>query len=846
MKSLGFKSTEFSKSWCQMLVTLLALTVGSASLADEVLSSDESSAAVSTASSVTTTTPSNQGGIQATTEPLTIPRYDDVDISIDGVLDEAIWREVPAYDNMTVIEPDTLQPGRFKTESRFFYTDKGLYVGTLNQQPLHSLLERLSIRDQVVTRDGIELTIDPSGEGLYGYWFGVNLGGTLNDGRVLPERQISKEWDGPWYGDAAATEDGWSAEMFLPWSMMAMPDGGDERIMSMFVARKVAYLDEIWSWPALPPTGSRFMSALQPFRFSGVNPRRQFSAYPFTSAVYDSIDGNTDYRVGADIFWRPSSNLQLTIGINPDFGTVESDDVVVNLTAFESFFPEKRLFFLEGSEIFITSPRSSVAARSTGSSARRTASNFNPEPTTLVNTRRIGGAARRPDIPAGVSVAGVELSKPTELSSAAKVTGQWGAFRYGVMAAFEDDSTFRGTLANGDLIRLTQQGRDFGVARLLYEDTSNGRKSIGWLSTLVRHPAQDAVVHAMDGHYLSPTSKLKLDGQLMFSDVENVQGAGGFINMLYIPKSGTTHSLGLDYFDKDLNVDDLGFIRRNDTINFVYSYNYSTSDLDHLRNRTNTMFLSQEYNIDGMVTRSGLFWRTSWTFHNLSQIRTEFDYFPARWDDRNSRGNGTFRIPVRLVSEVSYGSDTSKRVSISAAIGRRQEDSGGWRTTGKAGITFKPNHRFSFDLDVNYARRDDWLIHQGGRNFTTFDATDWKPNLAIGVFFTARQQLRLTLQWAGIRADERSVLVVPDRPGPLLEVSKDPSEPADDFTISRVTAQIRYRWEIAPLSDLFVVYTRGGNLPNRIDDEFYDLFHDSLVLPVLDFFVVKLRYRFGN
>lgn len=843
---------------------LTALMIASASLADEigsivfgsvaaqvseVSSPDESPAVVSKALSLTTAL-ADQGGIQATPESLQVARYDEVDISIDGILDEAIWQEVQAYDNMTVIEPDTLEPGRFRTESRFLYTDKGLYVGILNQQPLDSLLERLSIRDQVVTRDGIELTIDPTGEGLYGYWFGVNLGGTLSDGQVLPERQISKEWDGPWYGDAAETEDGWSAEMFLPWSMMAMPDGGDERTMSMFVSRKVAHLDENWSWPALPRTGSRFMSALQPFSFKGVNPKRQFSTYPYTSAVYDKIASDTDYRVGADLFWRPSSNLQLTLGINPDFGTVESDDVVVNLTAFESFFPEKRLFFLEGSEIFITSPRSSVAAQTTGSSARRTSSNFSPEPTTLVNTRRIGGAAIRPVIPAGVSVPGVELSKPTELAGAAKVTGQLGAFRYGMMVAFEEDSTFRGTLGNGDPIRLTQDGRDFGVARLLYENTSNGRRSVGWLSTLVSHPDQDAVVHAMDGHYLSPTSRWKLDGQLMFSDVEDVEGKGGFVNILYIPKYGTVHSLGLDYFDEDLNVDDLGFIRRNDTINFVYAYNHSTSNLtyfsNYLRNRTNTMFLSQEYNIDGLVTRSGLFWRTSWAFHNLSQFRTEFDYFPARWDDRNSRGNGTFRIPVRLVTEISYGTDTSKAVSISAAIGRRQEDSGGWRTTGKAGLTFKPNHRFSFDLDVNYARRDDWLIYQDGRNFTTFDATDWQPNLAMGIFFTARQQLRLTLQWAGIRADERSFFVVPDKPGYLVEVSKDPSEPTDDFTISRVTAQIRYRWEIAPLSDLFVVYTRGGNLPNRIDDDFGDLYRDSLANPVLDFFVVKLRYRFGN
>jgi hypothetical protein len=67
-----------------------------------------------------------------------------------------------------------------------------------------------------------------------------------------------------------------------------------------------------------------------------------------------------------------------------------------------------------------------------------------------------------------------------------------------------------------------------------------------------------------------------------------------------------------------------------------------------------------------------------------------------------------------------------------------------------------------------------------------------------------------------------------------------------DFTLSRLTTQLRYRWEIGPLSDLFLVYTRGSNLPNRVDDVFSDLFDDALNTPIVDVFVVKLRYRFGN
>jgi hypothetical protein len=116
----------------------------------------------------------------------------------------------------------------------------------------------------------------------------------------------------------------------------------------------------------------------------------------------------------------------------------------------------------------------------------------------------------------------------------------------------------------------------------------------------------------------------------------------------------------------------------------------------------------------------------------------------------------------------------------------------------------------------------------------------------MDLFFTARQQLRWTLQWAGIDADEYKFYQVPAADGDLIEMNKGSGEPSDDFTISRLTTQLRYRWEIAPLSDLFVVYTRGGNLPSRSDDGFGDLFHDALTDPIIDLFVIKLRYRFGN
>ncbi|HUE75854.1 MAG TPA: DUF5916 domain-containing protein, partial [Chloroflexota bacterium] len=759
-----------------------------------------------------------------------------------------IWQLVPAYDEMTVVEPDTMARPAYRTFARYFYTDEGLYIGVKLEQPPETLIARLSGRDAFINRDSFGITLDTSGEGLYGYWFTVNLGGSVLDGKVAPERQYTNEWDGPWDRATAELEDGWSLEMFLPWSMMAMPRTERTRKIGFWANRKVAHLDERWSTPALPFTSARFMSALGTMTFEDVHPRTQLALFPYTSYTWDEAEEEDEYRGGLDIFWRPSSNFQVTATLNPDFGVVESDDVVVNLTAFETFFPEKRLFFVEGNEVFETTPRShpGQSSNSPSGGARPTVSTFTPTPTTLLNTRRMGGTPRL-DVPDDVEVAGEELGKPVELAGAAKITGQSGGLRYGFLTAFEDDIRRHGTEATGQPVRVEQEGNDYGVARLLYETSGTGRRSIGYLGTLAAKPDDNAVVHGIDTHLLSANGKLAWDTQLVKSNVNDESGYATYMDFTYTPNREWRHFLQLDWSDDTLDVSDLGFLRRNDALGAIYGVNYSTTqNLERLRNRRWQTILSYEQNGDAQMVRGGLFIRHYWTFQDLTELRTEVDWFPAYYDDRNSFGNGTFKTENRWVAEIGIGTDTSKPFAVSALAGVRQEVLGDWTTRASAGFTFTPNERFSFDLDAEYLRRDGWLLYQSGRDFTTFASSDWQPRLAIDFFISAHQHLRLSMQWAGIRADEQRFWRVPLDDGELTEVAKGPGDSTDDFTISRLTTQLRYRWEIGPLSDLFVVLTRGSNLDNRVDDEFGDLFHDALISPVVNLFVVKLRYRFGR
>ncbi|MFT4799575.1 MAG: hypothetical protein ACI9W1_003014 [Candidatus Azotimanducaceae bacterium] len=759
----------------------------------------------------------------------------DISVKIDGNLDEPIWSDRQKRGNMVVIEPDTLADPVNETETYFFYTDNGLYVGVVSHQDPDTLLARLSSRDKFIRRDGISFTLDPSGEGLYGYWFSVNLGGTLQDGTVIPERQFSNQWDGAWYGASAETDTGWTAEMFIPWSIMTMPDiDTSTRKMGYYLSRSVAELGERWSHPGLPRTRSTFMSALQPIEFENVTPKKQLTFYPYASSAYNRNAANSPdaYKSGFDIFWRPLSNLQLTATVNPDFGNVESDRVDVNLSSFESFFSEKRAFFLEGQEIFNTSPR---ARQQMGGGT----------PTSLIYTRRIGSSPRDTGI-ADLELPLVVKNQPSELYGAAKITGQNGNWRYGLLAAFEEDTKLDG-LINGTPFQATQDGRDYAAGRFLYEDTSTGaRRSVGWLTTHAAHPQYDATVHGLDTHYLSRNGKWQADAQLIASDVDDVTGQGGFVDISYTPKRGRKHSLAFDYFDDKVDINDFGFFRRNDIKGGRYKYGRTDSNIPGLQERRTNLRIVEEYNRDGQRTRSGIFANQDRVFDSNNSVFYELNYFPKRWEDRNSEGNGDYRVEGRWQTGAFFETDESRPLSVGIGAFYTGEHIGGRTLEYSVETAWRPNDRFSLIVDLGYEDKKGWVLHQSNREFGAYDAEFWRPQIEMDFFLSARQQFRITAQWAGIKADERERLDVPLSDGSLQTLNLAAGASDRDFTISRVTFQARYRWELAPLSDLFIVYTRGSDVDSMPDEDFGELLSDAWTDALIDIFVIKLRYRLGG
>ena len=264
-----------------------------------------------------------------------------VEVSLDGRLDEVFWQSIPYYDEFMVAVPDLGARGEHETHVRFFTTEKGLYVGAIMYQPPDTLVSRYSVRDDFLDRDSFGVSLDTSGEGLVGYWFMIALSGNVQDGKILPERNYSRDWDGPWIGKSALREDGWSVEAFFPWSMMNMPEVDGRRSIGVLANRQVSHKNQRYQWPGFPYSSARFLSAFNEVGVTGVEPVPLLAAIPYASMTLDEANADDELRVGADISWKPSPTLEGTLSLNPDFGAVEADDVVLNLTASETFFPGK-------------------------------------------------------------------------------------------------------------------------------------------------------------------------------------------------------------------------------------------------------------------------------------------------------------------------------------------------------------------------------------------------------------------------------------------------------------------------------------------------------------------------
>ncbi|UCG88442.1 MAG: carbohydrate binding family 9 domain-containing protein, partial [Gemmatimonadota bacterium] len=280
------------------------------------------------------------------------------EIRLDGRLDEPIWQTAPAVTSFTQREPNEGQPATQLTEIRFVYDDAKLYVGARMYDELgaEGVVSRLVRRDANAQSDELTITFDTFHDHIGQTMFSINPAGVRGDAFGYDD-----SWDPVWRAHAQVDSLGWVAELEIPFSQLRFArDSG--QVWGLQIRRFVHRLNEVsvWSFWHLNDMGgpSRF-GHLDGFGQIRARTNR-LEALPYAVSQLDVTGGEvdaanpftgktqSDYRIGLDLKYLLTSNLTLSATVNPDFGQAEVDPAVVNLSAFETYFPEKREFFIEG------------------------------------------------------------------------------------------------------------------------------------------------------------------------------------------------------------------------------------------------------------------------------------------------------------------------------------------------------------------------------------------------------------------------------------------------------------------------------------------------------------------
>jgi hypothetical protein len=284
--------------------------------------------------------------------------------TIDGRLDDDVWAQAVPFTSFVESFPEEGGRPSDGTELRVLYDENYLYIGFIcNDAHPESIVRKLGDRDAPPVSDTVEVAIDFAHDHRMAYLFGINAGGVQYDRLIYGDNHVAPEWDAVWQANVASRPDGWSAEMAVPlrfFRFSYIP----QRTVGFLAQRHITRTHEDIASVLLPRNNKGYVSLFG--ELSGLNqlrPRANLDLLPYVATRLTShpqfsdpaipwphiVDGSLD--VGVDIR-TVISRLQLNLTINPDFGQIESDQIILNLTNQEAVFPEKRPFFFQGTEVF--------------------------------------------------------------------------------------------------------------------------------------------------------------------------------------------------------------------------------------------------------------------------------------------------------------------------------------------------------------------------------------------------------------------------------------------------------------------------------------------------------------
>ena len=748
-------------------------------------------------------------------------------VRVDGRLDDAAWAAAEPLTDFTQAYPNPGAPASERTEVRVLVGPDALYVGArmFDSSP-DSIAAQLSRRDVLGTySDAVMVFVDSRNDRRTAFTFVVNPRGVKSDTYQFDDSREDVGWDAVW--DVATRVDslGWTAEYRIPFSQLRFPpDVSGERVWGLGVMRDIARRDERSTWSPWTRNSPGFVSSFGELGgLATVRAPARLEILPYTSARLDRVPGDAEDpfyhrndvggKVGADFQYGLPGGLTLTGTLNPDFGQVEVDPAVVNLSAFETFYPERRPFFVEGSDVFRFGD---VTARNTYDFP------------TYFYSRRIGRQPQRRV--SGPDVAYVDVPDQSTILGAVKVSGRTaGGWSVGVLNAVTSREEARYNTSLGE--RGTQPVEplsNYFVGRVR-RDLNEGRTVVGGLFTATNRDMSDslfapvlrsdAYIAGVDAQHSWNRRAWTLSGFLAGSLVQGDRRAIGSTQLSsaryyqrpdadYVQYDPTRTSLGgrvgalalshtgrwdgsLVYQETSpgFESNDLGFQGSSDRRAFSTFLGRRVNRVGPVfRSHSLSAYTNHAWNYGGDNVLAEYAVSGSGTFRNFWNAGLTLGYSPEYMDDRLTRG-GPLALAVSMWRvSANAGTDRRKPVFGNASVNWMNYDSGELVRSVSGTVTMRPSTSLQVSVGPRYER-----VHSQGQ-FVQARA----DSLAVNTF--RRRYVFADIKLSTLSFDTRVNWTF--TPNLSLEVFAQPYVSAGDFS--------NYKEFLTPGGYDFAVYGRDA------------------------------------
>ncbi|GAA3999925.1 hypothetical protein GCM10022408_08660 [Hymenobacter fastidiosus] len=789
-------------------------------------------------------------------------------IRLDGLLDEAAWAQAPVATDFVQQRPNPGVPEKNRTEVRVLYDDANLYIGAvLHDVSPDSILREMTARDQFGNTDLFSVFLDTYHDQLNGYNFTVTTSGVQLDARYSPAGGEDFNWNAVW--DARTTQRGtdWVAELRIPYSAIRFSKA-PEQLWGINFARQRKRDNAQFFWNEVKPAVNGFVNQWGELRgVRDVQPPLRLSLTPYISSYVNhnplSADGSrrttTSLNGGADVKWGINESFTLDATLVPDFGQVQSDNQVLNLSPFEVQFNENRQFFTEGTELFTKG--------------------------NLFYSRRVGAT---PIGFYGVKAGAREkvLRNPSEtgLLNATKISGRTqNGLGVGLFNAVSNDvyATVRHTETGQEREVLTQPFSNYNIAVL--DQSLKNNSYVSLINTNVTRAGRTYDANVTGGlfSFNDKTNTYAVDGRVVYSrrrgntfgsDTVRVSDPDGYKYTVGVGKVsgnltwGVNHGIESDTY----NPNDLGILFGNNSIS---QWGYVTY------RKYQPFWKVNNLGLFGQINHSLLYRPTrhqSLSFYlggnttfttNFLQVGFDLNVDPANNDFFEPRQNPLGRYLVRVPGSTSLGlfvnSDSRKKLALSMNAGNRTYGLDEQLPRARRAhytVGFYPRYRvsnhltFRYSLDWSRAGNQVGFVNGGLAADEPLDQP-WLGQILLGrravatvsnvlsAAYTFTNRMSFTLRTRHYTSNVRYADFTTLAPGG--QETSVAYQRNRDNTYNAFNVDAVYSWWFAPGSQISVVWKNAGStflLAEEATPQYFDNFNNTINTPHNNSVSVKVLY----